>query len=173
MRSRAVLLSLALVSAASPKEQSFLDAHNRLRGEAAVPSLKWNAELALQAARWAKTLADTDSFKHSDNTDQGENLWIGTVGAFSPEEMVETWAEEKENFRAGRFPNVSRTGIWSNVGHYTQIIWSKTTDVGCAVASNAKDDVLVCRYIPAGNIMGAFVGRAASASAKKVKKRGK
>ena len=34
------------------------------------------------------------------------------------------------------------------------MIWSRTTRVGCALASNARDDYLVCRYVPAGNVVG-------------------
>ena len=35
-----------------------------------------------------------------------------------------------------------------------QMIWPTTTHVGCALASNARSDYLVCRYSPAGNIDG-------------------
>ena len=57
-------------------------------------------------------------------------------------------------FRPGVFPDVSRTGRWSDVGHYTQIIWPETQEVGCATALNASHEVLVCRYWPAGNVIG-------------------
>jgi hypothetical protein len=49
---------------------------------------------------------------------------------------------------------VSRTGNWSDVGHYTQIVWPASQRVGCATASNRANDYLVCRYLPAGNIVG-------------------
>ena len=39
-------------------------------------------------------------------------------------------------------------------GHYTQVVWRNTREVGCAVARNGSDDFLVCRYWPSGNWMG-------------------
>ncbi len=65
---------------------------------------------------------------------------------------------ERDKFRAGTFPQVSRTGNWADVGHYTQLIWPRTQEVGCAVAKGAVNDVLVCRYSPAGNIVGETIG---------------
>ena len=65
----------------------------------------------------------------------------------------------------GIFPTVSRSGNWETVGHYTQMVWPTTTRVGCAVASNASNDFLVCRYSPAGNIDGRPVPYVATASA--------
>ena len=46
------------------------------------------------------------------------------------------------------------SGDWSAVGHYTQIVWPTTRRVGCATASNRANDYLVCRYWPAGNVVG-------------------
>jgi hypothetical protein len=88
------------------------------------------------------------------DVEEGENLWMGTRGAFSYSAMAYSWVNERRDFRTGRFPNVSRSGDWSMVGHFTQVVWQQTTAIGCAVASNANDDYLVCRYLPAGNVVG-------------------
>ena len=56
-------------------------------------------------------------------------------------------------FRPARFSDVSTTGNWADVGHYTQMIWPGTQRIGCAIAKAARSDVLVCRYWPAGNVM--------------------
>ena len=85
----------------------------------------------------------------------GENLWTGWGGrVFTPEEMVGDWIEERADYRPGVFPNVSRTGDWTAVGHYTQIIWRGTTHVGCAVETRGDQSILACRYAPPGNIDG-------------------
>ncbi len=86
---------------------------------------------------------------------QGENLWMGTAGAFTLAEMVDDWGRERRHFANGIFPEVSTTGSWSDVGHYTQMVWRNTTAVGCAGRA-ASDGYyrLVCRYSPAGNIIG-------------------
>jgi hypothetical protein len=68
--------------------------------------------------------------------------------------MVGGWASERKVYQPGVFPIVSRTGKWEDVGHYTQIIWPTTQRVGCALATNARSDYLVCRYWPAGNVNG-------------------
>jgi len=42
-------------------------------------------------------------------------------------------------------------------GHYTQVVWSGTTHVGCAAAIDASCEwaqVWVCQYSPPGNYMG-------------------
>jgi hypothetical protein len=83
---------------------------------------------------------------------------MGTRGAFPLDGMMADWTSEKRMFRSGRFPHVSRSGSWQDVGHYSQIIWPGTRRVGCAVRSSARWDYLVCRYSSPGNMMGGIVG---------------
>ena len=52
---------------------------------------------------------------------------MGTRGAYELEEMAGGWAAEKSLFRPGIFPAVSSSGQWSDVAHYTQMIWKGTT----------------------------------------------
>lgn len=143
-----------------------LAAHNIARAQAGVAPLAWDPALVQQAAAYARQLAVTNTFQHSNRRARpgvGENLWMGTRGAFSYEAMIGGWTAERRDFRPGLFPAVSRSGNWHNVGHYTQMVWPTTTRVGCAVASNAGADFLVCHYSPAGNIDGRPVPYAASA----------
>jgi hypothetical protein len=105
---------------------------------------------------WANTLNANLQFAHDPEVqDQGENLWMGTVGFFSLTQMVDSWGGERQNFENGVFPNVSTTGNWFDVGHYSQMVWRTTTSVGCAgVAGSDGNYRLVCRYSPPGNVMG-------------------
>jgi hypothetical protein len=132
--------------------------HNRAREAVSVPPLVWDAGLAANAARYAATLAATRTFAHARRVPgqpvEGENLWMGTRRAYGYDDMVGSWVDEARDFKQGLFPDVSRAGSWHLVGHYTQIIWAGTKAVGCAVASNVSDEYLVCRYFPAGNVMG-------------------
>ncbi|MBK8629758.1 MAG: serine protease [Sphingomonadales bacterium] len=139
-------------------EQVLLVEHNAERARAGSGPLVWSDMLARDAAIWAKTLARTNRFEHAPEGKkaQGENLWMGTQGAYSPQEMVRLWIDEKSLYQPRRFPDVSTNGVWSDVGHYTQLIWHSTKEVGCALASNAESDFLVCRYAPPGNWMGEF-----------------
>ena len=138
-----------------------LASHNAARAQAGLPGMAWDNELGKSAAAHARRLALSNRFQHSDRRARngvGENLWMGTRGAFSIERMVGDWVSERRWFVPGVFPAVTRTRSWADVGHYTQIIWPATTRVGCALASNASADYLVCHYSPAGNIDGRTVG---------------
>lgn len=131
--------------------------HNDARAAVGTEPMVWNPGLAADAARWAQHLASTGRFEHDPqerDDPEGENLWMGTRGHYPVQRMVQAWEDEKEAFRPGRFPDNSRTGSWSDVGHYTQMVWKDTREVGCAIARNASDEVLVCRYAQAGNVMG-------------------
>lgn len=141
----------------SPEERDFLTAHNIARVDAGAPLLVWSDRLARDAQDWADHLAARNLYDHAPlerRKGQGENLWRGTRDRWSPWEMVGFFVEEKRHFRPGNFPEVSRTGQWSDVGHYTQVIWPGTRELGCAIARTRSDEVLVCRYWPAGNVWG-------------------
>jgi len=138
-----------------------LELHNHARDEENLPQLAWSPDLARAAEGWAKTLASEGKLRHSawkDREGTGENLWIGTQGMFGPDRMIGAFVGEKRHFRPGTFPDVSATGRWQDVAHYTQIIWPSTQQVGCAMAQGKGTDVLVCRYWPAGNHFGGKVG---------------
>lgn len=134
-----------------------LAAHNVERTQVGARALEWDPILANGAAAHARYMASTGNFAHSNRRLRrgvGENLWMGSRGAFSIEAMVGSWAYEKRRFVRGIFPAVSRTGRWFDVAHYSQIVWPTTTRLGCAMASSRRADYLVCRYSPAGNIDG-------------------
>lgn len=139
-----------------------LAAHNAERIRLGIPPLKWSEKLARQSREWALQLTLIDGLEHSDTADyvdpsdgeEGENLWRGTKGYYTPEQMVNLWVDERKIFVNGPFPRNSTTGQWRDVGHYTQLVWRSTTEVGCAIAASPEDEVLVCRYLEGGNVIG-------------------
>jgi hypothetical protein len=138
-------------------QQRVLDAQNLEREQVGVPAMRWNGDLAQDAQRWADYLARTGKFEHAPDNPaavEGENLWAGTKGYFSPEAMVSAWVREKRYFKPGTFPDNSTTGDVEDVGHFTQLAWRDTRQVGCAKARSAREDILVCRYAQAGNWIG-------------------
>ena len=143
-------------SPSSEIERRLLAAHNAERARAGTPALRWADSLEAEARVWARTLIDSGRFEHDPaQHGHGENLWTGWGGRqFTPEDMIGDWVKEKADYRPGVFPNVSRTGAWSDVGHYTQLVWRDTTHVGCAVETRGDRSVLACRYAPPGNIDG-------------------
>ena len=151
------LLTAAVPASAQPWEAQALALHNRERAAFRVAPLAWDFGLAAAADRYASELARTHRWGHSPKVSrpgQGENLWMGTAGAYRVDEMVGGWISERRWFRPGIFPAVSTTGRWNDVGHYTQMVASRTTRVGCAIRTGGRWTYLVCRYSPSGNVDG-------------------
>lgn len=120
-----------------------LSAHNSLRAKHGVPALSWSGQLAGVAQAYANQCV----FEHN-NTSYGENLAQATdpnVGA-----MVNDWYSE-----ISAYDFASGTG--NGTGHFTQVIWKSTTQVGCGMAMCSGGAILVCNYSPAGNVDGQFV----------------
>jgi hypothetical protein len=150
-------LELGAQPGLSPLEQRLLTAHNVERGRIGAAPLRWDPALAASAASYGPALASLGRLIHSPRPSrpgQRENLWMGGRGAYSPEQMVGLWIDERTLLRPGIYPAVSSTGRWEDVSHYTQMVWPGTTRVGCAVHSSAATDYLICRYSPPGNIDG-------------------
>lgn len=127
-----------------------------------LPCLKWNTELA----KVAQDYADQCDNQHNPNrvTQQttfstvGENLGASTVtdlAAFWPT-AVTGWHNEVSNY------NFTANSCSAVCGHYTQIVWAGTTEIGCGITScpnlanfPAPNAVfLVCNYGEAGNFIG-------------------
>lgn len=136
-------------------QERMLAEHNKFRAEARVPPLFWSSALTARAEDWAIYLArSAHRLEHSHTPGLGENLAMWTSGKKTPAELIDYWAREMDDFLQGEFPEVSRTGDWHSVGHYTQMIWHDTARVGCAIASGGGNDFLVCEYSPTGNVIG-------------------
>ncbi len=137
---------------------TMLATHASVRQPYESPNLTWSDDLAADALAYARTLATTRVFAHDPQTGnprrEGENLSMGTRGAYSYAELAGFWTDERTDYHPGVFPEISRSGNWHKVGHYTQMVWPSTREIGCAIASNDSDDYLVCRYLPAGNVVG-------------------
>lgn len=150
-------LAASVPAQADERASTWLAVHNEERAEFGVLPLRWSDDLAAEARVWAEVLARDEVMRHSTPDERGrtgENLWMGTAGYYTAEQMIGHFADEKQFFRVGRFPDVSTTGDWGDVGHYTQIVWPGTREVGCATARGETYDFLVCRYYPSGNRMG-------------------
>lgn len=167
-----ILARLAVLFAATPLlmgaigprtnfNERLLAAQNRERALVEVPPLQWDEDLAKGAAVWAGHLSRSHRFEHSPDAPgaepQGENIWGGTPGYYLPENMVALWTAEKRMFQPGVFPNASRSRRVEDVSHYTQMVWRRTTHVGCANSVQGPEEVLVCRYRTAGNVIGQAV----------------
>jgi len=130
--------------------QRFVDAHNAVRAKHCAPPLTWSPKLAAVAQKWADTLkAKGCAFGHSGGQ-YGENLAAGTEGVLDPEATVKMWYDEIAKYR---FPN---GGFSMETGHFTQVVWRGTSQVGCGHSQCKGNDIWVCNYDPAGNWDGQY-----------------
>ena len=61
--------------------------------------------------------------------------------------MVQSWVDEKITYDGQPITNDN----FMQFGHYTQMVWKSTAEVGCGMASDTGKDILVCQYTPSGN----------------------
>jgi pathogenesis-related protein 1 len=136
-------------------------AHNGWRTRAGVPSLGWAADLAAQAQNRALQLARQDcALEHGPLPDDvGENLYRASAlerdsggRAFpivSPSQVVDAWGAESADYS----PSTTACAPNRQCGHYTQIVWPTTEEVGCGMAvCPSLGQVWICRYRPRGNV---------------------
>jgi pathogenesis-related protein 1 len=133
----------------------FVTAHNAVRAAvspAASPPLaplRWSDPLASVARAWAERC----NFEHSTNA-FGENLAFFSGERSTPEDVVASWAGED------RFYDYARNSCQESqqCGHYTQIVWRDTEELGCGAALctifGAEGIFWVCNYDPPGNFIG-------------------
>lgn len=135
-----------------------VDAHNAVRRQVqtapALDDLVWDDALAATARAWVATCRDQEAptglIDHNPARGQnvGENVF-GSSGGATAQQAVTSWANEKNDYDYS-------TNTCSGVcGHYTQIVWRSTTNVGCALGSCTNltySSTIVCNYSPAGNV---------------------
>ncbi|MBM7455478.1 pathogenesis-related protein 1 [Oceanisphaera litoralis] len=141
---------LTAISNSTEKHRQLLDAHNEVRAEVKAPPLTWSAAAESQAQRWAGVLARRCDIEHSQGSGFGENLFMGTLGFYDELDGIKAWEEEKRDY-AGQ--PLSRS-LALRVGHYTQMVWPTTRELGCATSVCNNNMILVCNYYPPGNYLG-------------------
>ena len=153
----ALVLSWGNTVAAQINTGEMVDAHNRWRSQVGSPPLRWSTQLADVAQDWANHLASQggNSISHRPNNRYGENIYWISGGNSSPSQVAAAWGSEIKYFVPNAvMPNLSNTGNWADVGHYTQLIWKDTSEVGCGVARINSTEIWVCNYNPPGNVLG-------------------
>ena len=139
----------------------YVNAHNAVRAAVVVPAnypagqpwvplpdVTWSDSIAATAQAWAEQLASSGcTLEHATGTGYGENLAMGT--RLTAQGAVDMWAEEASRY------TYSPEYQFTDAGHYTQIVWRATTQIGCGSAACSGNSVIVCcRYSPPGNVIG-------------------
>ncbi|KAK1143443.1 hypothetical protein N8T08_006771 [Aspergillus melleus] len=136
-----------------------LSASNTYRRAHNATDLLWNETLTDYAHAWAQKC----KWKHSHGP-YGENLAFGYPNASA---AIAAWGDEVRHYDFHK-----PTGFTEETGHFTQLVWKATRQVGCAAVDcgytgdddDAKDAsgryryaqgwYVVCEYLPPGNVMG-------------------
>ena len=155
----ALVVSASGPSAAQKKELStfelsMLAEHNSVRQKSIVPPLIWDDDLAATAQEWANKIAASGVLPPARRTNSsiGQNVFWGTADQWPPKDVLEVWKAESKNY--DRATNACAPG--KNCVHFTQVVWSTTTKLGCGKArsADAQTDFFVCYYNPPGNYVG-------------------
>lgn len=145
-KSSATGSSAASASSSAPSglASDIVNYHNKVRALHHVGDVTWSSELADYASNYLSS--DNCVFKHSGG-EYGENI---ALGYSSIDEAQDAWYNEEDqyDYAAGQFSEAT--------GHFTQMVWKGTTEVGCATADCSGGTFLVCEYSPRGNIIGEF-----------------
>jgi glioma pathogenesis-related protein 2 len=148
----ALLLTLsAFADGTTSFQKSLLTRHNELRAKHDAPPLKWSAAVEKVAQDWAKTIAAADNMRHRQPNKYGENIfWISGMEATGV--MVsDSWYDEIKDY------HFDRPGFSMDTGHFTQVVWKDTKEIGCGSAKAANGGTyVVCNYNPPGNYSGRF-----------------
>jgi uncharacterized protein YkwD len=127
--------------------KEMLTAHNNIRTKIKLPPLQWSSKLAAYSQKWANTLIAKDRADHNSKSPYGENILVTRLGS-TPAMAVAEWASESQDYT---YRNNACNG---DCGHYTQLVWRSTREVGCAMAHNSQREIWVCSYDPPGNYRG-------------------
>lgn len=133
-----------------------VDRHNYWRKEVGVKPLTWSSSLGDFAQEWANHLAKKGcEMEHRPPTGKwgrkgnGENIYWSSGMKNTAGNVVDDWASEIKyyNTKTGK----CKGGV---CGHYTQVVWKNTTQVGCGMAKCGGEEIWVCSYGPPGNYEG-------------------
>merc|ERR1712098_488094 len=132
--------------------QDSLTAHNAYRAKHGVAGLKLSSKLNALAQEWADHLIAENAFEHRPNNANGENIYMssGRAAQEQAQGAVDSWYSEIKDYTFGKEP--SRGGPVS--GHFTQVVWKGSSEVGVGVAQKGSKVIVVANYSPRGNYIG-------------------
>lgn len=135
-------------------QKECLKAHNEYRQRHGVAPLTLNKEICKISQAWADNLAKRKTLEHSNNNDYGENIFCVSSSdpnlSITGDEPVKSWYEEIKFHKFGEEPKSLESG------HFTQVVWKDSRELGVAFAKSSGRIIVVANYFPSGNIVKHF-----------------
>ncbi|KAJ8042536.1 Peptidase inhibitor 16 [Holothuria leucospilota] len=156
------------------EERKLLSSHNEYRksvnpSASNMDEMKWSVELAKLAQQWSEACVyeHPSRISNPEYNGLGQNLYIKYFdrGGDNPPnpvtQPVTLWYNEDKDYHY----ELGSCSAGRVCGHYTQVVWASTTEVGCGIAfcpeaithsgQTFEDAWLVtCNYNPGGNFRG-------------------
>ena len=126
-----------------------LNIHNKYRKKHNAERLELSVRLSENAKKrilqLEKGLVDINSALDDNDNELGENLYISTKNDFNIEKVCEIWYNEKNKY------NFDLNTYQKGTGHFTQMIWKESQEVGFGYLNNNGKIYFLALYSPAGN----------------------
>ncbi|KAJ4289788.1 hypothetical protein N0V90_011118 [Kalmusia sp. IMI 367209] len=159
----------AFLSSGTDYENAVLWHHNRARANHGASNLEWSSDCASAAA----TAAAYCDFTHHVVDGQGQNLFTVSGDAYNATAgITESWYKAEADIY-GAFDATPNMASFHDWGHLTQVLWKKTTHVGCVTIDCGSKMTIdgqaselnlytVCNYSPPGNYEGEYAENVAA-----------
>ncbi|XP_059482166.1 uncharacterized protein LOC132200592 [Neocloeon triangulifer] len=134
--------------------------HNIFRQKHSAEPLTMSSQLCAYAQAWANHLAHTNTFYYRNDRQIGQNLFCRPTG---PQAHVEISGRDVALHWYGAmrqydfFKGADRLHANVNAGHFTQLVWGSSKQLGLGKAQSRNGRVVVvANYYPPGNVNGLY-----------------
>ncbi|CEJ90801.1 hypothetical protein VHEMI06558 [[Torrubiella] hemipterigena] len=142
-------------------QRAVLNAHNGHRSQHSASALSWSDDLANKAAANANKCVFAHDSSGQNLASFGSTGDLGSAADAAAKGVSDQWYKEISDFHYFGQPNPTQD--FEKWGHFTQVVWKGSQQVGCATVKCPAGTVLgfpsmytVCNYAPAGNFAGQY-----------------